>query len=333
VGNADRRSGCLRGDTITQTLADVLRSPIEFDRLPRETPPAIKNLLCRCLDRNVKNRLRDIGEARVAIDAALRGETGPIEGQSNGAGRMWLAWSVSTVLAVGLATMSFLYLRERTAVPNALPDLALSIVPPSGLTLTPVGGLNVDRISPDGSAVLYRATDSRFHIRRLDSLQDRLIPPFTWRGDSFWAPDSKSIAFSTLTGLMKLQLPDGAPEVFSSSNAPRGGSWGDKGILLVADFGASLGRFSLYGVTAEGGKVFPFEVPGFKEGRYYSPEFLPGGDDFLFLFCPLDSAEAQIFIATLRGGKAIDSKLLFSNDTPAAFYEGHRRPHSVCPKQ
>jgi hypothetical protein len=57
----------------------VLRSPIDFDKLPRETPPAIRGLLRRCLDRNVKNRLRDIGEARIAIEAALSGasvETG-----------------------------------------------------------------------------------------------------------------------------------------------------------------------------------------------------------------------------------------------------------------
>src|ERR1019366_6896266 len=52
---------------------------------------------------------------------------------------------------------------------------------------------------------------------------------------------------------------------------------------------------------------------------YYNPEFLPGGDDFLFAFAPSDSAGAKIFMATLRNGKAIDLRLLFSNDTAAAF--------------
>jgi serine/threonine-protein kinase len=55
------------GETISHTLADVLRAPIDFDKLPKETPRTIRDLLRRCLDRNVKNRLRDIGEARVAI--------------------------------------------------------------------------------------------------------------------------------------------------------------------------------------------------------------------------------------------------------------------------
>src|SRR6266567_2620675 len=56
------------GETISHTLADVLRGEIDFDKLPAGTPRAVRELLRRCLDRNVKNRLRDIGEARVAIE-------------------------------------------------------------------------------------------------------------------------------------------------------------------------------------------------------------------------------------------------------------------------
>src|SRR5262249_53789954 len=56
------------GETISYMLADVLRAPIDLSKLPANTPAAIRDLLSRCLDRNVKNRLRDIGEARVAID-------------------------------------------------------------------------------------------------------------------------------------------------------------------------------------------------------------------------------------------------------------------------
>jgi len=48
-----------------------LRAPIDFGRLPRETPALIRAVLERCLDRNVRSRLRDIGEARVAIQKYL----------------------------------------------------------------------------------------------------------------------------------------------------------------------------------------------------------------------------------------------------------------------
>ena len=61
------------------------------------------------------------------------------------------------------------------------------------------------------------------------------------------------------------------------------------------------------------------EVPGLKDGRFYNPEFLPGGRDFLFAFVPQQSQEAQIYLATLRDGKAVDPTLLFKNDTAAAY--------------
>ena len=59
------------GETISHTLADVLRAPVDFSKLPKETPRAIRDLLQRCLNRDPKRRLRDIGEARIAIEEAL----------------------------------------------------------------------------------------------------------------------------------------------------------------------------------------------------------------------------------------------------------------------
>jgi len=59
------------GETVSHTLADVLRAPIAMDDLPPSTPRAIRRLIERCLDRDPRHRLRDIGEARVAIEDAL----------------------------------------------------------------------------------------------------------------------------------------------------------------------------------------------------------------------------------------------------------------------
>jgi serine/threonine protein kinase len=63
------------GETISHTLADVLRGPIDFDKLPKETPPAIRDLLRRCLDRNVKNAAA--GYRRGAHRADGTSRTGP----------------------------------------------------------------------------------------------------------------------------------------------------------------------------------------------------------------------------------------------------------------
>src|SRR5204863_8668877 len=65
------------GETVSHTLADVLCAPIDFGKLPRKTPPAIRELMQRCLDRNTKTRLRDIGEARVMLHKCIVHAVGP----------------------------------------------------------------------------------------------------------------------------------------------------------------------------------------------------------------------------------------------------------------
>jgi hypothetical protein len=60
-------------------------------------------------------------------------------------------------------------------------------------------------------------------------------------------------------------------------------------------------------------------VPDLRQGVYYNPEFLPGSEDFLFEFAPADSEAAEVYMATLDGQKAINPRLLLSNETAAAF--------------
>ncbi len=61
------------GDSVPDTLAGVLKSDIDLDALPESTPPAIRRLLRRCLERNPRNRLRDIGDARIVLSEVLAG--------------------------------------------------------------------------------------------------------------------------------------------------------------------------------------------------------------------------------------------------------------------
>jgi hypothetical protein len=67
------------GETISHTLAEVLRRPIDLGELPKDTPPSVRNLITRCLERDVKRRLRDIGEARIVLEGPVTrsGEAAP----------------------------------------------------------------------------------------------------------------------------------------------------------------------------------------------------------------------------------------------------------------
>jgi len=289
----------------------------EQGQTPLQHPERLRHVIERCLEQDPAERWQSASDVRKELQWAAASPPRP---ENVPARRPWMARSVAAVLAVGLATVAILHFREQPPAADAMPELALSIVPPSGLLLPPVGGLSIDRISPDGSTVLYRVSDGRFHIRKLSSLQDQLAPPLDWYGDPFWAPDSKSIGFPTLSGLMKLRAPNGAPELVTDPVAERGGSWGNKGLILFAGIlGSSPAGNRLFGVPTTGGKPFPVEVPGLKDGGYYNPEFLPGGNDFLFAFSPADASATQLYIATMHDGKAVDPRLLFNNDTSAAF--------------
>jgi hypothetical protein len=129
---------------------------------------------------------------------------------------------------------------------------------------------------------------------------------------SFWSPDSKSIAFPTPAALLRVRLPDGVPELITkrARRAPRGGTWNERGTILYGTVEPWLGM-----VSAAGGEVTWVEVPGLKSGGLYGPEFLPGGEDFLFLFVPDADEEASVYLATLRAGKPADPVLLFKNKT------------------
>ena len=108
------------GDTVVHTLADVLRRSIEFTS--REGPAPIKTLLRRCLDRDGKTRLRDIGEARIALESLANPahEDGleclptPSEPWSKK-----VAWVVAGVLALALSSAGFGWWRSTRPVDSA----------------------------------------------------------------------------------------------------------------------------------------------------------------------------------------------------------------------
>ena len=97
------------GDTVPETLAEVLKAEIDLAMLPASTPGRIRELLSHCLERNPKNRLRDIGDARLAIAAAMRGGVdaevaiAASSREVKGSGRLaWIAAGICALVA-GLA--------------------------------------------------------------------------------------------------------------------------------------------------------------------------------------------------------------------------------------
>jgi serine/threonine-protein kinase len=160
------------GDTLTETLAGVLKTEIEFSRLPPTTPQAVRRLLRRCLERNPKNRLRDIGDLRLLLDD-VRDVPGAVEPERRATrSRQAVPWAIALV-AVAAAGWALWSRGDVDAVPRVVTNLELGY-PQDVEQVSGLGGGFA--ITPDGRTVAIIGV--RGGVRKLA----RRLPP-TQRAD------------------------------------------------------------------------------------------------------------------------------------------------------
>jgi hypothetical protein len=153
-------------------------------------------------------------------------------------------------------------------------------------------------------------------LRQFNQLSPEPVHTGGLRNPGFWSADSRSFVFSDGVNLKKMQVPGGAPEVIANDvGTLLGGSSSDDGTLLFAAVGRGA---TLYVVPAAGGTAKRIEV---KTGGLSWPEFLPGSKDFLFFSQQTAPRieESEIYLATLRDGRAADPVLLMKNATAARY--------------
>jgi serine/threonine-protein kinase len=238
------------GETMSHTLADVLRAPIDFDKLPKETPPAIRGLLHRCLDRDIKTRLRDIGEARIALQKHLANPVAEAIGSTAAPTQTWLWMAIAGVFAIALAALAFVHFREKP------PDAALARfnIPPPESTTFVVTGPNPNNgppaLSPDGRQLAFnaRSADGKVQtwIRSLDSLTARPLAGTEGATHPFWSPDGRFLAFFVSGKLKKIDVSGGSPLELCDAPDALGGTWNREGVIVFA-LGSSLQEVSAAG--------------------------------------------------------------------------------------
>jgi eukaryotic-like serine/threonine-protein kinase len=294
------------GESVTETLAMVLKVEPDWKALPPGTPASARRLLECCLKKERGERLQAMGDARLLL-VAEPAATAPK------ARTAWLWAALAIVMAIAAA---WGWLRPS---PQATPpqSFAFTIVPPKGTDLPDIADQTAaPLLSPNGAYVLA----GRF-LRNLNSLQMQSPPSIAGIGGGpFWSADSRWVAFPAGDKLWKVRVPDGAPEAVAQVGFTRGGAWNQDGTMLVAApaaEGTGL-QLSLY-VLPAGGRLTRVDVPGLRNGRYYYPEFLPNGSEFLFAFRPAYAEETGIFLATLRDGKIINPVMLMQNPTAAHY--------------
>jgi Tol biopolymer transport system component len=272
-----------RGDTVTETLAAVIRAEPEWSQLPADTPPLVRSLLRRCLQKDLRQRVQAIGDARITLEEALTGAAdAPVAAvRREAAWRPFVPWALLGATVLAFAGLAWVREGQRTTAIPAQP-VRLQIPMPSKPPLR-VSGLFA--LSPDGQQLAFAASSSdgipRIWLRPLSSLEIR--PLAGTEGVAtllFWSPDSRFIAFDSGGRLQKIGVSGGpADTVCALPRTPVGGSWNNAGVIIFGQFGGPIMQ-----VPAAGGTATPLTVLDAAHGdvAHNVPVFLPDDRHFIY---------------------------------------------------
>jgi serine/threonine-protein kinase len=266
------------GDDVTDVLAKIIeREPI-WSALPAATPPRVRELLRRTLDKDPKTRLRDIGEARVALTRGPDEQSPRVEARPPRRVHQ-LGWLVAGVVTIALAVS--LFALWRGATPIARQVERYDVAAPMRSTLNLVGQPAVT-IAPDGRTIVFAASSDgmpRLYVRRRDDVELRAITGTEGASSPVFSPDGLWVAFVSGTELKKTTL-DGPPVTLAKVADHRGIAWLDNQTIVFAPFAAG----GLARISASGGDSQRFSTLETAKGErtHRWPAVLPGGAVVLF---------------------------------------------------
>jgi serine/threonine-protein kinase len=265
------------GDTVSDTLAAVLKLEPDWDRLPRDTPRALRRLLRRCLEKDRTRRLHDAADARLEIDAAA--SAGPDERVEPATRtRSWLP-----VVAAAVVALAAGWLLRGATIPSA-PDapvrhffIPIDVAAAEGDDdAGPSDDVHVHgpAVSPDGRRIAYTVGQVLF-IRDLDRETPRRIEGIEHPRKLFWSPDGRQLGFLRDRNLWRVNVEGGEPEAvcavkFAIERFP---AWGDDDTIAFVH-----GRSELLRVPARGGDPVVVSPAGMETIEdLHGVTFLPGG--------------------------------------------------------
>jgi serine/threonine-protein kinase len=287
------------GETVSDTLASVLKIDPAWDALPPSTPPAVRRVLRRCLTRDVERRLGHISGARVPLRETLDGVMDtepavdrPAAGPEASAWTRRLPWALVALLAVVAGLAQWRAGSDSDAVHEAPLLSLLAPFPPE--QAIPGLQMGVVALSPDGkylALALEQDGEQHLFLRRMD--REDMAPIAGTEGASTptFSPDGKWIAYFADGKLKKVSVDGGKPITLCDSVGDnRGASWGsDDRIVFAAHYTQGLSR-----VPGSGGELEPLTTLDASVGErtHRWPHAVPGHDLILFTVGAMDSPES-----------------------------------------
>jgi serine/threonine protein kinase len=312
-----------QGETTTEILAAVLRGEPDWQVLPTSAPVKIRDLLRRCLQKDVNKRSRDAGDLRLDIEEAL---AAPVTAElSNAAptkgirmlGRRALILSLGTLLGAVMASLAIWSLKP--SPPQPVSRLVVNLPPDQHLAGLENG--SAVAFSPDGTHLAYVARQGNFqqlYLRSMDSLEGRPIPGTEEAVNPFFSADGQWLGFFAGGKLKKVSVSGGSALTLGDFLTSFGASWGSRGMIAFAPANVS----GIRQVSDAGGTPQPLIHLEKDNTNLRWPEFLPGGQAVLFSFGPSANwSNAQVAVQSVGTGER--HNLIQGGTSPRYAPSGH----------
>ena len=297
-----------RGELMSDVMASVLKSSPDYKGLPPTIHPKIKDVLRRCLEKDPKNRYRDIGDVSYELRQVEGDPSGvlvqPVSEVEYTRQRSSIHWAAAFLVGVAVASISVWTLmrsnpEERVWLTAVHSGGALGNVFDSDIVLTPDGSSVVYAVTPEN---LSSGNIGQLFVRPLDQLEPILLSD---RARSlFVSHDGQWVGFSDGVGQWMKVAITGGPSVpiVTHDAAPRGASWGPDNSIVFATTNTETGLFR---ISAEGGEAEPLTTPDPENGEldHLFPEFLANGNAVLFTITNDQSIDnSQVAVLDLESG-------------------------------
>jgi serine/threonine-protein kinase len=295
-------------EDVSETLAAVLTRDVNWSALPTSTPPRIVQLLRDCLVRDPRQRLRDIGDARLAIEKTISGAPdsssvmlapGAVVDRRAPASRLarLAPWAIAVLALIAAAALAPAAFRKPASSSGIVTRARQTFADPSGL-------LNLSR---DGTKLVYITTSGTSNfmlaLRQMDQFDARPIAGATDAYFPVFSPDAQWVAYATTPSgvgkLKKVQAGGGTPIVLGDGDFARGADWGDDDTIVFA------GNDGLMRVSANGGtpESLTHLDKSKQESAHVRPQFLPSGKQLLFTILGRSGDTPQIAVLDLATGQ------------------------------
>jgi eukaryotic-like serine/threonine-protein kinase len=300
-----------QGDTVSDAIAAILATAPNWSALPSRTPAAIRRLLRRCLQKDPRERLHDIGDARLELKESV-GDPNESEATVREAKHFTLRNLAVIAIAAAIAAFSTWLVMRPSGTPASVRTSRFTITPPEDhgfLAFTFLPGTTagliypVLAIAPDGRQVVYSA-NGRLYQRRLDNL---VATPIRGTEENpyspAFSPDGNWIAYLTENKLKKIAVTGGVAITLCDALGATDVSWPSDRIVFV--HGPLAKAPGIYQVSESGGTPQRMVAASNAE-RFGSPQLLPDGRNILFTAGPNTSSfdeDAEIVVQSLRNGE------------------------------